>query len=231
MATKTPKAPKATASNVKDFSNEVAIQQAVTIRSLAEFIDKGTQSMSATKKTLTDAIRTDCISSMVEDDKVYGNYQIPIRYLDEEGKVVDEGNIVEVVLSCETDELSDAEINDLTNNLGVPNFDKLFIKTEIVTKVTDPSALLTTMASTPNKASIFELSKSGDLSFGLPIYKGMPGVDTRTVTKPRSGFFISLQEVFDALQGKDVEAKALATWMEGRTKFAVKTGNRAKETT
>jgi hypothetical protein len=225
------KTPKATSSNVKNYASEEAIQQAVEISSLTEFIEKGTASASALKATLTNGIRLDCVSHVCEEGVAYGNYQIPIRYLDEEGKLVDNGNIVEVVLSCDPAEINDSELKTLTGCLGKAHFDTLFQEEEIITTITDPDKILTTLAANPNKAAIFTVAKGGGVSVNLTVFSGMLGADTRTVITPRKGFFINLQEVLNAIGDQADNVKILTDWLTNRIKFAVKTGNRVKETT
>jgi hypothetical protein len=223
---------KAAASNVKNFDNDKAIEQAVTIKSLNQFMDNATLQVTEQKTLLVTAINTDCVSSIVEDGTVYGNYQIPERYLDETtGKPVITGEVIEVVLSCEPTPLNDQEITSLAIQIGQGNFDKLFEKDTLPTDIKDAGALVAFLAGLPNKGGAFTVSKGGDIKLKLDFTQGIPGVTTKVQFVPRSGFFIKLQEVISDISGDATATKNMADWMSQRIKAAVKTGNRAKETT
>ena len=216
-------------SNVKAFDNDLAIEQAVTIKSLNQFMDNATLTVSTTKGLLSKAINTDCITAIVEDGIAYGNYQIPVRFPDEKGVVQDTGEIVEVVLSCKTEDLAAAEESGLKVLLGPADFGKLFEGSVTPTAVADVNALLTHLASLPNKAAAFEV-KGGKISLKLSYEHTVPGVTTVASFSPRNGFFIKLQEVVNSIKEDDIKLKSLTDWLAPRIQIAVKTGNRAKET-
>ncbi len=223
------KATTAKSSNVRNFDNASAIADAVALQALTQFIDKATLESANKKTSLVDAISIDCTSSMIEDGVVYGNYQIPVRHPDENGNLVDTGDIVEVVLSCNTTALTAQDKQDLAP-IGVIQFDKLFEEEISPVKVDDPQALLTYLATQPNLTKVF-VAKSGKITLSLAFEQGIPGVTTELGVYPRSGFFVKLQEVITAISDDDIAVKAMADWMSKRIKAAVKTGNRVKETT
>lgn len=222
------KATTAKSSNVRNFDNASAVADAAALQALTQFIDKATLETSNKKTSLVDAISIDCVSCMIEDEVVYGNYQIPVRHPDENGNLVDTGDIVEVVLSCNTTALTAQDKQDLAP-IGAIQFDKLFEEKVSPVKTCDPQALLTYLATQPNLTRVF-VAKSGKITLSLPFEQGIPGVSTEVEVCPRTGFFVKLQEVITSLVGDDIAIKAMSDWMSKRIKAAVKTGNRVKET-
>ena len=215
-------APKAKqpSSNVKSLEDPKAVQAALTIKMLNDYIDKSNDAVKASKETLLTLLRTDCQTSLVEEGTAYGCYQIPVPD-GQTGEVL--GEVVEVLLSVDTKALEVHELATLQAALG-PDFKTLFEDEAVPTALVDAKAFLDDILLSANPSSYFKVDK-GKMSLVIDFNKPPKGLAVRIDVVPRNGFFVRVQTVLN--QGTPHASKAMADWLENRTKISVRTQSAA----
>lgn len=204
---------------VRTITNAAAVEIATSIRAVTLLMDKAIVEVDKKKETLYLLLKGEFKAGMLEDGAVIGNFQIPVD---------DEGDIVEVPLSCTPEPLNSVELQAL-GFLPAPIFSAIFEECCEIESITDLSALMHSLSSHT------ALAKMAAVKNGKVVISSndttLQGVSLVTNWYAKTNFVARAHQAFANTDHTDQQVTVFVDWFIDRMRLAVKVGNRASTTT
>lgn len=203
---------------VKTLTDDTVKSIAKSVRAVSLLIDRATLEVDRKKEELYIIVRNAFKETIKASGEAVGNYQIPVD---------DEGNILEIPISCTTAPLTTQELEELKKLPG-EIFGALFEDTEEIIEVTDSGSLMVSLMGHAN------LNKFISVSGGTVTVKcnevTLSGIKTGTFFYPKDKFVARVNASLNNFPHADEDTDRLVTWFITRSKPSIRIGNRMATT-
>jgi hypothetical protein len=204
---------------VKTLTNDSIKAIAQSVRAVSLLIDKATLEVNKKKDELCVIVKAAFKETIKATGEAVGTYQIPVD---------DEGNIVEIPISCLTTPLTALEHEEL-GKLPGEIFSALFEDCEEIIEVTDSGSLMVSLMGHANLNNF--ISVSGGTVTVKCSEVSLSGIKTGTFFYPKDKFVARVNAALANFPHTEEDTDRLVTWFMARSKPSIRIGNRIATTT